>query len=71
MGESPDGSPVRGGSTEPGVIRNKLLLPEKDYMFDSSMKYRRRTLAENNAETPKPVHREFLKRGGGNGGSPT
>ena len=52
--------------------RIELLVPEKDYMFDSSLRFRRKTQAANAPLEPiVKVQHEFLRRGGGNGGSPT
>lgn len=52
-------------------MRHNLLLPEKDYMFDSAIRFRRNTMKNGDTEPIVQHQSEFLRRGGGNGGSPT
>jgi hypothetical protein len=58
-------------SADPPVPRKDLLVPEKDYEFDSSMRFRRKTQAENAPLEPIVHQTSFLRRGLGHGGSPT
>ena len=51
-------------------MRNKLLHIDNDWEFESSAKFRRASM-QGEATEPLSLKKEFLKRGGGNGGSPT
>jgi len=58
-------------SADPPQPRKDLLVPEKDYMFDSSARFRRKTLADNAPLDPIVHQTSFMRRGMGHGGSPT
>lgn len=38
-----EGNPIPREQRDPEAVRHALLVPEKDYMFESSMRFRRNT----------------------------